>query len=378
MPQRYDASMRTPQDAYERERAGQYVLLPRGAIRKPDGPLPLGRRRSRPRGHGRGGTGGSLRGQGGADRARLHRRRMPQHRLRAVEDPHPHVAAVRRNARRETAMAHGVPDDIRVDFAAVMQRVRRIRAHISRDDSVRRLATAGVDVFLRRSALHGKQRADRRRRNAALRQGADRDRRAAAHTASIPGLAEAGYLTNENVFDLTELPRRLLVIGGGPLGCELAQAFCRLGAKTTIAQDMPLFLPQGGTRRGADSVRCVRARRHRGPSQYERGRRATGRWRRKSRRSASATTTGTRSPSMRSSPAAGRSAERRGSESGNSGRRLRRRSAAFVSTTSCAPSNPRISTRAGDVCLEHKFTDTADRFGAHRGAERTVCAAASG
>jgi len=60
---------------------------------------------------------------------------------------------------------------------------------------------------------------------------------------SVPGLAEAGYLTNENVFDLTELPRRLLVIGGGPLGCELAQAFCRFGARTTIAQAMPLFLP---------------------------------------------------------------------------------------------------------------------------------------
>jgi pyruvate/2-oxoglutarate dehydrogenase complex dihydrolipoamide dehydrogenase (E3) component len=63
-------------------------------------------------------------------------------------------------------------------------------------------------------------------------------------TPSIPGLVEAGFLTNENVFDLTELPRRLLVIGGGPLGCELAQVFCRFGARTTIAQDMPLFLPK--------------------------------------------------------------------------------------------------------------------------------------
>jgi len=60
---------------------------------------------------------------------------------------------------------------------------------------------------------------------------------------SIPGLIEAGYLTNENIFDQTELPRRLLVIGGGPLGCELAQAFCRFGAKTIIAQSRPLFLP---------------------------------------------------------------------------------------------------------------------------------------
>src|SRR6185436_6324565 len=62
-------------------------------------------------------------------------------------------------------------------------------------------------------------------------------------TPSIPGLVEAGYLTNENVFDLTELPRRILVIGGGPLGCELAQALCRFGARTTIAQSLPLFLP---------------------------------------------------------------------------------------------------------------------------------------
>ncbi|HSC29754.1 MAG TPA: FAD-dependent oxidoreductase, partial [Vicinamibacterales bacterium] len=61
---------------------------------------------------------------------------------------------------------------------------------------------------------------------------------------SIPGLVDADYLTNENVFDLTELPRRLLVVGGGPLGCELAQAFGRLGAKTVIVQHLPLFLPK--------------------------------------------------------------------------------------------------------------------------------------
>jgi pyruvate/2-oxoglutarate dehydrogenase complex dihydrolipoamide dehydrogenase (E3) component len=61
---------------------------------------------------------------------------------------------------------------------------------------------------------------------------------------SIPGLSAAGYLTNETVFDLTEMPRSLLVIGGGPLGCELAQAFCRFGSRTVIAHDEPLFLPK--------------------------------------------------------------------------------------------------------------------------------------
>jgi pyruvate/2-oxoglutarate dehydrogenase complex dihydrolipoamide dehydrogenase (E3) component len=51
---------------------------------------------------------------------------------------------------------------------------------------------------------------------------------------SIPGLAEAGFLTNETVFSLTERPRRLAVIGGGPIGCELAQAFRRLGSEVTL------------------------------------------------------------------------------------------------------------------------------------------------
>ena len=58
----------------------------------------------------------------------------------------------------------------------------------------------------------------------------------------IPGLEEAAYLTYENVFDLTECPKRLLVIGGGPVGCELAQAFARLGSRVTIVQDEPMFL----------------------------------------------------------------------------------------------------------------------------------------
>jgi pyruvate/2-oxoglutarate dehydrogenase complex dihydrolipoamide dehydrogenase (E3) component len=136
-----------------------------------------------------------------------------------------------------------VPGDIRIDFAAVMQRMRRIRARISRVDSVQRLSASGVDVFLGEAHFTA---ADAlsvdgtklRFRKAVIATGARPD------TPSIPGLVEAGYLTNESVFDLTELPRRLLVIGGGPLGCELAQAFCRFGARTTIAQGLPLFLPK--------------------------------------------------------------------------------------------------------------------------------------
>ena len=136
-----------------------------------------------------------------------------------------------------------IPADIRVDFAAVMQRMRRIRTRISRVDSIERLTEAGVDVFFgdARFTASDALTVDGERlrfRKAMIATGARPD------TPSIPGLVEAGFLTNENVFDLTELPRRLLVIGGGPLGCELAQVFCRFGALTTIAQDMPLFLPK--------------------------------------------------------------------------------------------------------------------------------------
>ncbi|UHD16458.1 FAD-dependent oxidoreductase [Thiocapsa bogorovii] len=60
----------------------------------------------------------------------------------------------------------------------------------------------------------------------------------------IDGLAAAGYLNNETVFELTALPPSLLVIGGGPLGCELAQAFARFGCRTLICHSEPLFLPK--------------------------------------------------------------------------------------------------------------------------------------
>jgi pyruvate/2-oxoglutarate dehydrogenase complex dihydrolipoamide dehydrogenase (E3) component len=136
-----------------------------------------------------------------------------------------------------------IPAEIRVDFARVMQRMRRIQARLSRVDSIGRLSAAGVDVFFGEARFTAADAltvngARLRFKKAMIATGARPD------TPAIPGLVEAGFLTNENVFDLTELPRRLLVIGGGPLGCELAQVFCRFGAQTTIAQAMPLFLPK--------------------------------------------------------------------------------------------------------------------------------------
>ena len=136
-----------------------------------------------------------------------------------------------------------IPDDMRVDFAAVMERMRGIRARISRVDAVSRLVAAGVDVFFGQACFTGTdvlnvEGAKLRFKKALIATGAR------PASPAIPGLVEAGFLTNETVFDLTELPRRLLIIGGGPLGCELAQAFQRFGAKTVIAQNKPLFLPK--------------------------------------------------------------------------------------------------------------------------------------
>ena len=135
------------------------------------------------------------------------------------------------------------PTDIRVDFPAAMERMRRIRARISRVDSASRLTAEGIDLYFGTARFAGPEAVDvggiRLRFKKALIATGSR-----SILPAIPGLAEAGFLTNETVFNLTVQPRSLLVIGGGPLGCELAQAFCRLGTRTIIAHDEPLFLPK--------------------------------------------------------------------------------------------------------------------------------------
>lgn len=124
---------------------------------------------------------------------------------------------------------------VSTDFSAVMERMRRIRADISRHDSASRFKSLGVDVFLgeaRFAGSHAITVAGKTLRfsRAVIATGA----RAAAPP--IEGIAAAGYLTNETVFSLTELPPTLAVIGAGPIGCELAQAFRRLGSRVTLVE----------------------------------------------------------------------------------------------------------------------------------------------
>ena len=134
-----------------------------------------------------------------------------------------------------------VPDGVRVDFPAVMARMRALRADLSTLDSANRFTGLGVDVFRGGARFSGRDTievagATLRFSRATIATGAR------ATAPPIPGLADAGYLTNETVFSLTELPRRLAVIGAGPIGCEMAQAFQRFGSAVTMLEVAPQIL----------------------------------------------------------------------------------------------------------------------------------------
>jgi len=123
-----------------------------------------------------------------------------------------------------------------VDFAAVMARVHRVIADIEPHDSAERYTKLGVDVVLGQARItspwsvdittpHGVQTLTTR--SIVIATGAG------PTVPAIPGIDTVGCLTSDTVWGLTALPRRLLVLGGGPIGCELAQSFARLGSQVT-------------------------------------------------------------------------------------------------------------------------------------------------
>jgi pyruvate/2-oxoglutarate dehydrogenase complex dihydrolipoamide dehydrogenase (E3) component len=130
----------------------------------------------------------------------------------------------------------------RVDFAAVMTRVREMRAFSSGFDAVAVAAGAGIDVFLGDARFVGPDAVEVEGRRL-------RFQKALIATGSgpavpnLPGLAEAQYLTNETVFELTGLPHRLVCLGAGVVGCELAQAFRRLGSEVDLVGRAERLLP---------------------------------------------------------------------------------------------------------------------------------------
>ena len=146
------------------------------------------------------------------------------------------------DARSGAALGIRGGDRISVDFAAAMERMRRLRSEISPHDGARRFRDElGVDVYFGPASFAESdciEVAGTRLffHRAAICTGA----RAAA--LPIPGLEETGYLTNETVFSLTELPPRLAVIGAGPIGCELAQSLARFGSRVTLIEATPRIL----------------------------------------------------------------------------------------------------------------------------------------
>jgi pyruvate/2-oxoglutarate dehydrogenase complex dihydrolipoamide dehydrogenase (E3) component len=139
---------------------------------------------------------------------------------------------------------HGLgPVEPYVDLGRVMATIRAAQSVIEPQDSSERLREAGVDVYIGNGYFTGPGAISVDGR-------ALRYRRALIATGSRPvvpkidGLDAANPLTSDTIWDLTVLPRRLVVLGGGPIGCELGQSFGRLGAQVTIIEAMPHLLPR--------------------------------------------------------------------------------------------------------------------------------------
>ncbi|MBU6271222.1 MAG: FAD-dependent oxidoreductase [Betaproteobacteria bacterium] len=156
-----------------------------------------------------------------------------------------------------------------VDFAAVMQRVHRVIRDIEPHDSVERYTALGVEVLQGHARIVSPWCVEVSLADGAVQRLTTRSIVIAAGASpvvpAIPGLREAGFLTSENLWSLTELPRRLVVLGGGPIGCELAQSFARLGSEVTqvemaprvLAREDPEVAEQVAASLRADGVRLL-------------------------------------------------------------------------------------------------------------------------
>ncbi|MFT5413133.1 MAG: pyruvate/2-oxoglutarate dehydrogenase complex dihydrolipoamide dehydrogenase (E3) component [Verrucomicrobiales bacterium] len=155
------------------------------------------------------------------------------------------IAAARVAATVRDAGEFGVasPEKVDVDFGAVMERMRKLRADISPHDSFERFKGLGIDVFQGQGtfiardsiAVGGKTLSFKK---ALIATGAR------ASAPPISGLDEIDYLTNETLFSLTELPKRFAIIGAGPIGCEMAQTFARLGSEVFLVESEHGVLPR--------------------------------------------------------------------------------------------------------------------------------------
>jgi pyruvate/2-oxoglutarate dehydrogenase complex dihydrolipoamide dehydrogenase (E3) component len=168
---------------------------------------------------------------------------------------------------RKAAEEIGLPlaADAQADFGLAMERMRRIRAQISHEDSAARYRDElGVEVFIGEATFTGPRSVEV---NGTRLDFAKAVVATGARASALPieGLEAAGYLTNETLFNLTERPRRLGVIGAGPIGCEMAQAFRRLGSEVVVLHADSHVLPREDPdaaailegRLEAEGIRCI-------------------------------------------------------------------------------------------------------------------------
>jgi pyruvate/2-oxoglutarate dehydrogenase complex dihydrolipoamide dehydrogenase (E3) component len=143
---------------------------------------------------------------------------------------------------RAEALGIKVSGPVEPDFPAIMERMRSVRSSISPVDSVARFRDElGVDVYLGDASFDDSNTISVEGQSLSFSKAVIATG-ARAFVPDIPGLESCDPLTNESIFDLRELPRRLLVLGGGPIGCELAQAFHRFGSQVTMIEQADQFL----------------------------------------------------------------------------------------------------------------------------------------
>lgn len=144
-----------------------------------------------------------------------------------------------------TASEYGinVEGKVSVDFPFIMERLRRLRTKISPNDSADRFASLGVDMFIGKGKFTSSNTVEvngqtLKFHRAVIAAGAR------AFVPPIPGLSDVTYVTNETIFNLTTLPKRFAIIGGGPIGCEMAQAFLRFGSEVSVLDQGEKLLPR--------------------------------------------------------------------------------------------------------------------------------------
>ena len=136
----------------------------------------------------------------------------------------------------KTSEEYGVKinGEVEVDFPKLMERMKKVRAQISENDKAKRFTdTYGIDIYLGHAKFINKTTVEVNGQHlqfvkACIASGGR------PNIPTYPGLDKVKYYTSDSIFNLMEFPKKMLVIGSGPIGCELGQGFARIGTEVTM------------------------------------------------------------------------------------------------------------------------------------------------